>query len=347
MQSLPAEIDGALITSDFNRRYYTGFESSAGAVLATREGSYFLTDSRYAEAAGRVVRSCAVILQERLYEQLGELISKHRLKCVAVEDKKTSLRTFREQEQRLRVCLSGDKTLSDAIARQRSVKTPEELEAIGAAQKLADDTFTHILEYIKPGRTEREIALEMEFHSRKSGSEGEAFSFIVVSGENSSLPHGNPSDKAVEAGDFITMDFGCIVDGYRSDMTRTVAVGRVGEEQRRVYDTVLRAQLAALEAVRAGVVCRDVDRTARDIIAAAGYGEYFGHGLGHSLGLEIHEEPRFNTVCETLLEPGMVLSVEPGIYLPGRFGVRIEDIVAVTAEGCGNFARSTKDLLIL
>ena len=189
--------------------------------------------------------------------------------------------------------------------------------------------------------------LDMEFYMRRRGSEGVSFDFIVVSGKNSSLPHGVPTDKPVEPGDFVTMDFGALIGGYHADMTRTVAVGRVSDEQRRAYETVLAAQNAAIAAVAPGKVCRDIDRIARDMIDNAGYAGRFGPGRGHSVGVEIHESPAFNTRCETVLAPGMVMTVEPGVYLEGQFGLRIEDMVYVTENGCEDLTASRKDLIVL
>jgi len=348
MGALPEDVDAALITTGLNRRYYTGFASSAGTVLATRKGAWFFIDSRYYEAAKRVVKSCEVVLQEKLYQQVSDMLTGQGVRTLALEGEGVTLRGFSLWKEKLPGAeLREDNILSDAINRQRSIKTSRELASIQEAQRISDATFTHILNYIKAGRTERDIALEMEFYSRKNGSEGAAFPFIVVSGVNSSLPHGVPSDKPVEDGDFITMDFGSIVDGYASDMTRTVAMGRVSDRQRRMYALVLQAQLTALEAIRAGAVCREVDARARDLIDASEFKGSFGHGLGHSLGLDVHENPRFSTADETVLEAGMVMSVEPGSYLEGEFGVRIEDIVAVQGDGYHNFCASPKELLIL
>ena len=243
--------------------------------------------------------------------------------------------------------MSDSDRFDKALRDMRSVKNEDEINAIKAAQKMTDDTFTYIIERISAGRTERDVMLDMEFYMRRMGSEGVSFDFIVVSGKNSSLPHGVPTDKKIENGDFLTMDFGAIVNGYHSDMTRTVAVGNISEEQRRVYDTVLKAQLAAIDAVKPGVVCRDIDKIARDIIYGAGYEGCFGHGLGHSVGVEIHEKPLFNTRCDTVLKEGTVMTVEPGIYLENKFGVRIEDMVVAVKDGCKILTNSRKDLIIL
>jgi Xaa-Pro aminopeptidase len=246
-----------------------------------------------------------------------------------------------------------DLTVSDSdrfdaiIAEMRSIKTAAELANIREAQRMTDETFTYILNHIRPGRTEKEIMLDMEFYMRRLGSEGVSFDFIVVSGKNSSLPHGVPTDKPIERGDFVTMDFGAVVNGYHSDMTRTVAIGIVSEEQKRVYDTVYAAQKASLDLIRPGVSCFDVDRVARDMIYQAGYEGCFGHGLGHSVGVEIHENPSCNTRCQEILRPGIVMTIEPGIYLENKFGVRIEDMVYLTETGNENLTKSEKKLLIV
>ena len=215
----------------------------------------------------------------------------------------------------------------------RAVKDNSELENIIAAQKLTDDAFGYILNHISAGRTEKEVMLDMEFYIRKAGSEGVAFDFIVVSGKNSSLPHGVPTDKKIENGDFVTLDFGAVINGYRSDMTRTVAVGGVSAEQKAVYYTVQKAQKAALAAIKPGVKCADIDKIARDIIDKAGYKGRFGHGLGHSVGVEIHEAPSFSQRSNAVTRAGNVITVEPGIYLDGKFGVRLEDTFLVTKTG--------------
>ena len=229
----------------------------------------------------------------------------------------------------------------------RSIKDSEELKNICAAQALTDATFDYALNCIKPGISERELMLDMEFFMRKNGSEGTAFDFIVVSGKNSSLPHGVPTDKKIEIGDFVTMDFGAVVNGYRSDMTRTVGVGSITKEQKTVYDTVLKAQKAAIDYIKSGVKCCDADKVARDIIDLAGYKGCFGHSLGHSVGIEIHESPNCSPKCEKILLPGMIMTVEPGIYIEDKFGVRIEDMVQVREDGCINLTKSRKELIII
>ena len=337
-----------LVVAPHNRFYFTGFESTAGVVFITNEAAVLLIDFRYYEAAKAVVKSCEVVLSDRRDSEILELCEKYGVKKLYVEADETSI----QRHKTLSAALSGVEVLSDdkfdrITEEMRMIKTEEELELMKKAQKLTDETFSYILGKIQPGKTEKEIMLDMEMFMRSRGSEGVAFDFIVVSGKNSSLPHGVPSDKVIEKGDFVTLDFGANVQGYLSDMTRTVAVGSVSDEQRRVYDIVLRAQEAALKEVKAGLVCRDVDKIARDIINGEGYEGCFGHGLGHSVGIKIHENPRFNTTDTTVLKPGMVMTVEPGIYLENRFGVRIEDYVYVTENGCINLTHSPKELIIL
>ncbi len=337
-----------LVSGDINRFYYTGMESSAGQLLIGKEQATLLIDFRYIEKAKATVTACDVQLSQRADSEVLELCKAWDVKALYVEADSTPVSRY----SALKASLTGVEVLPDdkfdrLTERMRAIKTAEELKLIRAAQKLTDDTFTYILDRIRPGRTEKEIMLDMEFFMRANGSEGVSFDFIVVSGKNSSLPHGVPSDKPIVLGDFVTMDFGAVVGGYHSDMTRTVAVGHVTDDQQRVYDTVLQAQLAAEQVVRAGVVCKDVDKIARDIIYGAGYEGCFGHGLGHSVGVEIHEMPAFNTRCETVLESGMIMTNEPGIYLENRFGVRIEDMLYVTDEGCLNLTASEKKLLVL
>lgn len=337
-----------LVASIPNRFYLTGFETSDGYVFITPDTAVFLIDFRYVEKARQTVSSCEVVLSTAPMRQLHELCEKHAVRTLYVESEYVCLSLWRQLSEAVRPTAVSDSDRFEALLRDmRSIKSENELSLIRQAQKLTDDTFTYITQRITEGRTERDVMLDMEFYMRRLGSEGVSFDFIVVSGKNSSLPHGVPTDKPIQCGDFITMDFGAVVGGYHSDMTRTVALGQVSPEQKLVYDTVLQAQLAAIDAVRSGVVCRDIDKVARDIINAAGYEGCFGHGLGHSVGVEIHERPNFNTRCDTVLRAGTVMTVEPGIYLENRFGVRIEDMVYVTGDGCIDITESPKQLLCL
>lgn len=338
----------ALIASIPNRLYVTGFESSDGYVLITPDAAYFLIDFRYCEKAKQVVKSCEVRLLQRAMSEIAELCGQHAVTTLYVETGSTSMSQVALYRRSFEgVTVSDEALLDDLLTEMRRLKTAGEVELIKKAQEMTDRTFSYILDRIEAGRTERDVMLDMEFYMRRLGSEGVSFDFIVVSGKNSSLPHGVPTDKKIEKGDFVTMDFGAVAGGYHSDMTRTVAVGGVSPEQEQVYNTVLKAQLAALDAVRPGIVCKDVDKVARDIIYGAGYEGRFGHGLGHGVGVEIHEAPNFNTRCETILREGAIMTVEPGIYLEDKFGVRIEDMVWVTKDGCENLTASEKKLLIV
>ena len=351
MQSI--NTDAALITSPVNRRYYTGFKASAGTLVVTRKESVLIIDSRYHEAAQKNAKVSRVVLQkEKLYEQIAEVLRENGAKTIGVEVGTMTLSAFSTLQEKLHGIdssfdLVSEKTLTDLINDHRASKTDEELGFMREAQRITDKTFEHILGYIKPGMSEREIALELEFFCRRNGAEGPSFSFIVAGGANSSMPHAVPGDYQVKQGDMLTLDFGCLVGGYCSDMTRTIAIGQLGDKQKEVYSIVLKAQLAALDAIHAGVICEDIDKIARDIIDSTQYKGLFGHSLGHSIGLEIHEPPRFLKDIKQPLAENCVMSVEPGIYIPGEFGVRIEDVVCATPNGCENFAKSPKDLIVI
>ena len=347
-EKLPEGTDAALITSGVNRRYYTGMKSTAGLLFLTRDAAYFIIDFRYIEAARRGVRGAEVLLQEKLGEQLSGLAKRHGVKTIAVEAEYMTIGEFLRYQTLLPGCeLQFTGAFSELVRSQRIYKSPGEIEKLRTAQEIADHAFADILDIIRPGISEREIALELDSRCRRYGGEGASFDTIAVSGPNTAMPHGMPGERKVQPGDFITMDFGTLYDGYCSDMTRTVAAGKVTQGMKRVYETVLAAQKAAMEIIRPGARCSDVDRAARGLIGSAGYEGCFGHGLGHSLGLVIHEEPRFSPGDGTLLEPGMVLSVEPGVYLEGKFGCRIEDVVVITKDGFENLAKSPKELIEL
>ncbi len=337
-----------IISSYANRFYLTGMKTSAGTVLITPKKAYFIVDFRYFEKAKRVINSCEVMLTEKLWNQINEILKNDGVKKVYFENRTITLKGYTDLKTNLPdFQISSDSFVEDFLYSLRSVKSQDELKIMEQAQKLTDDTFEYILDFIKVGKTEKAIALEMEFYMRRLGSEGVAFDFIVVSGENSSVPHGTPTDRIIQNGDFITMDFGANISGYKADMTRTVAVGLVSEKQRIVYDTVLKAQLEALKQIKAGAVCSNIDKVARDIIDNAGFNGCFGHSLGHSVGIEVHEAPGFSQRDNTILKSGMVISVEPGIYLENEFGVRIEDVISVTDSGCYNLTKSPKELITL
>jgi len=343
-------LDALLLTDEANRFYATGFHSSGtdGMALITRGGTfYYFTDSRYTEAAGRVLKN--VRLEEvgrgRGYMTLvNEAIEGEAIRRMGFEDAYMTVRDYDRYSKALNCELVP---AADLLWELRMVKDDEELEALIAAQRIAERALEDILKEIRPGVTEKEIAARLQYLMLHYGASDMSFDPIVVSGPNGSLPHGVPSEKEIQAGEFVTMDFGCIYKGYCSDMTRTVAVGYATEEMRQVYDTVLQAQLAGIAAARAGATGKAVDGAARGVIEAAGYGAYFGHSFGHGVGVEIHESPNASPMNENPMPEGAVISAEPGIYLPGKLGVRIEDVIVLTQDGCRNITKAPKELLIL
>ncbi len=339
----------ALIMSEENISYFTSFHSSNGYLVVTKDKSFFLTDSRYIEAAQNKIRGCdEILLLKSMKLDLPTLIDRLEISEIKLESDRVSVARYREIKDifpGIHVSCSGE--LDKAINEIRVTKNQQEVDLITKAQRIAEKAFDHILGFITVGKTEKEIALELEYFMLKNGADALSFETIAVSGKNSSLPHGVPGDKKIEKGDFITMDYGAVVGFYHSDMTRTVAVGEVSSNQAEVYETVLKAQKAGLEKIKAGVPCREVDAVSRDVIKNAGYGDFFGHGLGHGVGVEIHEKPSLNPSSTEILTEGHIVTVEPGIYLPGKFGVRIEDMALVTEEGCINLTKCEKNLIVL
>lgn len=348
MELLPADIDGVYITSPENRFYYTGFPSSAGCLLALRGGSVFYTDSRYFEAAQNKITSCEVWLQKDLFAQINEQIKACGAENFAVEAERmpyAAVERLRQSCPNARIIADG--RADSAVSQQRMIKSGDEVEKIIFAQRIAERAFDALLERIRPGMTEREVALELDYNMLRNGAQGLSFETIAVSGENSSLPHGVPGERRLREGDFLTLDFGAVYEGYHSDMTRTVAIGEPSKKQRLVYETVLRAQKAALEELSAGVDCAYVDAAARRVIAEAGFGDYFNHSTGHGVGVEIHESPNLSPKSVQKLAEGMVVTVEPGVYIPREFGVRIEDMALITANGHENLTKTAKELTVL
>ena len=343
------DLDAMLLTHEANRFYASGFRSAGtdGMALVTREGCWYMTDSRYTEAAERHVRGA--VIQEvgpgRGYSALlKEAVQRCGIRRLGFED---AYMTVRDHAALSRALPCELVPAAELLAKLRAVKDTEELDAMVAAQRIAERALAEILNEIRPGVTEKEIAARLQYLMLHHGAEDKSFDPIVVSGANGSLPHGVPSEKEIRSGEFVTIDMGCVYHGYCSDMTRTVAVGSVTEEMRTVYETVLSAQRAGIAAARAGVTGRAVDAAARDVIAAAGYGAYFGHSFGHGVGVEIHEAPNAAPSNEQPLPARAVISAEPGIYLPGKLGVRIEDVLYLTEEGCRNLTEMPKELLIL
>ncbi len=342
--------EAALIISPVNRRYLSGFKSSEGWIFITLDESYFFVDFRYYEAAKKQVKGLNVALTSDFKTDLLKIARKHQVETVLIENDGITLSEALKVEKSLKegnIALSKQNILDKAIYSLRTQKIPLEIENVKIAQEIAENALRKFFSLIKPGVTEKELAFELEFLLKKEGAEAIAFGLIVASGKNSAIPHAEPSDKPIEVGDFVTIDMGAVHGGYHSDMTRTVAVGAISYEQRRVYNAVLEAQKMAINAVRPGASCREIDAVARNFIAESGYANCFGHALGHGVGLEIHEKPFLSTRSEDILQPGMIITIEPGIYLAKAFGVRIEDMLLVTADGHENLTTIEKELIIL
>ena len=344
------QLDAMLLTHQANRFYVTGFPSSGtdGAALVTRSAAYYFTDSRYTEAAAKRLSglfTMGTVTAKRGYEiLLNEVIASENLRRVGFEDAYMTVAGYRKYKEKLNCELVA---ASDILKELRQVKDADEIQALTDAQRIAEKALREIYNDLRPGAVEREIAAKLQYLMLHYGAEDKSFDPIVVSGPNGSLPHGVPTDRAMQSGEFVTMDFGCVYRGYCSDMTRTVAIGYVTDEMRRVYDTVLSAQRAGIGTAKAGVTGKAVDAAARDVIAAAGYGEYFAHSFGHGVGVEIHESPNASSVNDKLLPCGAVISAEPGIYIPGKLGVRIEDVIVITDTGNRNLMNAPKELTIL
>ena len=344
---LNGEMDGLLLTSRYNRHYAAEFDIAEGVAVISKKGSRYFTDSRYIESAQKNIQGMEVLMVDRehsYFSRINEAIADFGLKTLGFEESYLTVAEFQGYEENLKAKLVPSQT---AINQFRYTKEPQELELMRHAQDITDKAFTEVLTKIHAGMTEKDLLAELIYCLYKNGADGLSFDPIVVSGPNTSLPHGVPGERKLQDGDFITMDFGVLYKGYCSDMTRTVALGYVTEEMRKVYDTVRKAQETGIAASRAGVLGKDVDGAARKVIADAGYGAYFGHGYGHSVGLEIHEAPNCNPSGETVMEAGAACSAEPGIYLPGKFGVRIEDVVIFREGGCEDITHSPKDLIII
>ena len=342
------EFDAAVISSQINQRYLSDFDYTDGYMLIEENKAYLLTDSRYIEAVKATVKGFEILCpKKKMSETITELIGENKYKKIAFEEASMSCESFELFKSAMPKDVELIGGASRMLSAQRSVKLPYEIERISHAQNLTDRAFEHILSFISPEVTELDVALELEFFMRRNGAESTAFDTIAVSGCASSLPHGDPSDVKLRKG-FLTMDFGARYKGYCSDMTRTVVIGKADSEMKKVYNTVLSAQTAALDAIKVGMLCRDADAAARDIIKSAGYGEAFGHSLGHGVGMLVHEKPNLSPRADenSRLEAGNVVTVEPGIYLEGRFGCRIEDMIAINADGSvHNFTKSPKHLI--
>lgn len=343
-----SNFDCAIISSELNQRYLSDFDYTDGYILISPDKAYMLTDFRYIEAARASVKDFEVIIPSApMLKALAELVSNEKYNRIAVEESSLSCEQFERIKKELPIECELLHGASKMLINQRAIKLDYEIERIAKAQAITDAAFLHILDFISYDVTEREVALELEFFMRKMGAEATAFDTIAVSGCASALPHGVPSDVKLRQG-FLTMDFGAKYMGYCSDMTRTVVIGKADVEIKKVYNTVLRAQTEALDKIHGGMLCRDADEIARSIIREAGYGGAFGHSLGHGVGVYIHESPNLSPRADetSRLVAGNVVTVEPGIYLEGRFGCRIEDMIAINPDGTvNNFTKSSKELM--
>ncbi len=339
LRQLIGDNEAVFISSYPNIFYYSNFESEDAILIITKNEQLLFTDSRYTIQAK---------LQSPLYEicdisKIEEKIKSLSQNVLCIEEDFVTVSQFSKMQSYGKKL----KPFSKSIKEIRKIKDSEEIKKIAMAEGLGDKAFSYVLDLIKPGKTEKEIAIELEFYMRKNGASGTSFDTICASGVRSSMPHGVAIDKVIEKGDFLTLDFGCVLDGYCSDMTRTVVVGEASSRQKEIYSVVLMAQKACLDMLKAGVSCADADKAARDIIKEYGYGEYFGHGTGHGVGVQVHELPNLSPKSDDILTVGNVVSVEPGIYIEGFGGVRIEDLVQIGDKNVLNLTKSEKDLLII
>ena len=339
-------IDSLLITTDVNRFYLSGFTGSSGYVLFTPVKNYFITDFRYTEQAKDQTNGFEILeFNKEVPENINEILVEDNSKKLGFESKNVTFNKYKEYKEKFTdVDLAGTE---DLIKNLRKTKDKEEISKIKKAIEITDNAFNHILDFIEEGKTEREVALELEFFMKQAGGEKNAFDFIVASGKRSSMPHGVASDKKIEKGDFITMDFGTFYKGYCSDMTRTVVLGDASDKQRKIYNIVLEAQKEVIDKIKPGMSGKEVDAIARDMIKDAGYEDNFGHGLGHGIGVEVHEGPRASYKSDDIIKKGMLVTDEPGIYIPDWGGVRIEDDLLITENGCEVLNNSPKELIVI
>ncbi|QZY56972.1 aminopeptidase P family protein [Crassaminicella profunda] len=335
-------LDAAIIYKPENRRYMSGFTGTSGYALITMHEAFFITDFRYVDQAKEQCKEYEIIKhtnERSIYSIINEL----NLSNLGFEEDFITYHQYMEFSKKLDhielILLDG------VISSLRKIKYEEEINYIKQAANIADEAFLHICNYMRPGITEKDVALELETFMKKEGASSTSFDTIVASGIRSSLPHGVASNKLLEKGDFVTLDFGCIYNGYCSDMTRTIVLGKANDQQKEIYHIVLEAQQKALQCIKPGITGMEADKIARDMIIARGYGENFGHGLGHGVGLEIHEEPSLSPIGKEILQVGMIVTDEPGIYIPDFGGVRIEDLLMITESGNKVLSKSPKNLI--
>lgn len=337
-------IDGLVITSPFNRRYMTGFTGTSGTVLISQNEAKFITDFRYVEQAANQAKGYEVVENRNAVEEVASQAKNIGITKLGFEQDHLTYKEFNQFNDKTEAEMVP---VSGVIEKLRTVKTEKEIKILKTAANIADQAFTHILDFVRPGITEMDVNNEFEFYMRKQGATSSSFDLIIASGYRSALPHGVASNKVIEKGDMLTLDFGAYYEGYCSDMTRTIAVGEPADELKEIYHIVFEALERGVDTLKSGVSCRKVDTVVRDFITEKGYGEKFGHGTGHGIGLDIHEDPYFSKKSEDVLEAGMVMTVEPGIYLPGLGGVRIEDDILITDGNHEVLTHSPKELIVL
>ena len=338
-------IDGILITSPYNRRYISNFTGTAGVVLISADHALFITDFRYVEQASKQCEGFEIVkFSSSIPQEVSQQAKKLGIQKLGYEEDYLTVSTFKSYDKEIEAELVP---VAGVIENLRLIKTDAEIKILKVAADIADAAFKHILDFLRPGKTELEVSNELEFFMRKAGATSSSFDTIVASGHRSALPHGVASDKVIETGDFVTMDYGCYYNGYVSDITRTVAVGEPNSKLKEIYDVVLEAQLKGMDGFKPGMTGKEADALTRDYITEKGYGEYFGHSTGHGIGLEVHEGPTLSFRSDIILEPGMIVTVEPGIYIPGLGGVRIEDDTLITKDLNEALTHSTKELIIL
>ncbi len=337
-------IEVLLVTKPEDKYYLSGFESSHFFIVLTEDSNFLLTDFRYVEAALEKTWPFEVVKIDSNHS-IFDFLAKYDKMNIGIEEQHLTVDHYKSLEK----IFTSKKIIfaQDIFNTQRMIKDAYEIRCIQRAAEIADHGFAQLLNAIGPGISERELASKLEELMKKEGANKISFETIAASGERSSLPHGTASDRIIQKGDFLTLDFGCVVEHYCSDMTRTVAIGKISDKMKNVYESVQVVQQEVLEKIAPGLSASNVDKIARDKIRNAGYGEFFGHGLGHGVGLEVHEAPRLSPTCQIELSAGMVVTVEPGIYIPNSFGVRIEDLVVITDHGMCNFTLSNKELIIL
>ena len=338
-------IDGILITSPYNRRYISNFTGTAGVVLISAEKAQFITDFRYIEQASKQCEGFEIIkFSDTIPKEIVGQVKKLGITKLGFEEDYLTYSLFKVYDEEVKADLVP---ITGVIEKLRLIKTDAEIKILKEAADIADAAFKHILEFIKPGKTEMEVSNELEFFMRKAGATSSSFDTIVASGVRSALPHGVASDKVIEKGDMVTLDFGAYYKGYVSDITRTVAVGEPDSRLKEIYQIVLDAQLRGMDGLKPGLTGKQADALTRDYITEKGYGDNFGHSTGHGIGLEVHEGPALSRRSDFVLEPGMVVTCEPGIYVPGLGGVRIEDDTLITNDHNEVLTHSTKNLIIL